>query len=83
MYTLYPPELLYPLQDGLTPLHFAARGGHTTSVEHLLSTPGIDVNITDKVNVDNAKNSILEGAMSLCQVCPFGYLNPSLFSMIL
>ena len=31
--------------DCYTPLHFAAMGGHTTCVEHLLSTPGIDVNI--------------------------------------
>ena len=38
-------ELLYPLQWGGTPLHLAAREGHTTCVEHLLSTPGIDVNI--------------------------------------
>ena len=43
-------ELLYPLQDGHTPLHLAAREGHTTSVEHLLSTPGIDVNIKDVVS---------------------------------
>ena len=39
--------LLYPLQDGDAPLHIAARGGHTTCVECLLSTPGIDVNIHD------------------------------------
>ena len=38
-------ELLYPLQSSDTPLHYAAKGGHTTCVEHLLSTPGIDVNI--------------------------------------
>ena len=43
-------ELLYPLQIGDTPLHFAARGGHTTCVEHLLSTPGIDVNIKNMVS---------------------------------
>ena len=43
-------ELLYSLQDGDTPLHLAARGGHTTCVEHLLSTPGIDVNIKDEVS---------------------------------
>ena len=36
-------QLLYPIQDGYTPLHFAARVGRTTCVEHLLSTPGIDV----------------------------------------
>ena len=49
----YPPmltKLLYPLQDGYTPLHYAAVGGHTTYVEHLLSTPGIDVTIQDKVS---------------------------------
>ena len=41
---------LYPLQDGgYTPLHLAAMGGHTTCVERLLSTPGIDVNIKDEV----------------------------------
>ena len=40
----------YPLQDDNTPLHLAVKGGHTTCVEHLLSTPGIDGNIEDKVN---------------------------------
>ena len=43
-------ELLYQLQCGETPLHTAARKGHTTIVEHLLSTPGIDVNIKNKVS---------------------------------
>ena len=43
-------ELLYPFQDGHTPLHYAAEGGHTTCVERLLSTHGIDVNIKDKVS---------------------------------
>ena len=43
-------ELLYPLQYGHTPLNLAARGGHTTCVKHLLSTPGIDVNIKDVVS---------------------------------
>ena len=43
-------ELLYPLQYGNTPLHLAARGGHTTCVEHLISTPCIDVNIQDEVS---------------------------------
>ena len=42
--------LLYPLQNGSTPLHLAIRGGHTTCIEHLLSTPGIDVNIKDEVS---------------------------------
>ena len=44
-------ELLYPLQYGDTPLHLAAKGGHTTCVERLLSTPGIDVNIKDNVSL--------------------------------
>ena len=46
-------ELLYPLQyDGDTPLHLAAKGNkcNTTCVEHLLSTPGIDVNMNNKVS---------------------------------
>ena len=43
-------ELLYPLQyDCYTPLHNAAIQGHTTCVEHLISTPGTDVNIQDRV----------------------------------
>ena len=44
-------ELLYPLQGGFAPLHFAAKVGRTTCVERLLSTPGIDVNIKNEVNV--------------------------------
>ena len=43
-------ELLYTLQDGNTPLHYATWGGHTTCVERLLSTPGIDVNVINKVS---------------------------------
>ena len=43
-------EKLYPLQLGQTPLHLAVGGAQTTCVERLLSTPGIDVNIKDKVN---------------------------------
>ena len=39
-----------PLQYHNTPLHYAARGGHTTCVEHLLSTPGINVNIKGEVS---------------------------------
>ena len=34
-----------------TPLHLAAREGHTTCVEHLLSNPGIDVNIKGRVSL--------------------------------
>ena len=41
-------ELLYPLQGGHTPLHYAVKEGHTTCVEHLLSTPGIDVDTVCK-----------------------------------
>ena len=43
-------ELLYPLQCRNTPLHLAAEKGHTACVEHLLSTPGIDVNIQNRVS---------------------------------
>ena len=43
-------ELLYTLQGGDTPLHLAAKGGHTTCLEDLLSAPGIDVNIKDTVS---------------------------------
>ena len=53
MYYIVPTmlaELLYPLQYGRTPLHWAAREGHTTCMEHLLSIPGIDVNIKDRVS---------------------------------
>ena len=43
-------EILDPLQDGYTPLQFAAREGHTACVERLLSTPGIGVNIGREVS---------------------------------
>ena len=43
-------EQLYPLQYGITPLHLATSGGHTNCVKHLLSTPGIDVNIRNRVS---------------------------------
>ena len=43
------PCYLYPLQeDFYTPLHHAAKEGHTACVEHLLSTPGIDVDTAFK-----------------------------------
>ena len=44
--------MFYPLHDqsGFTPLHLAANGGRTTCVERLLSTPGVDVNIKDRVS---------------------------------
>ena len=43
-------ELLYPLQEVKTALHLATSGGHTNCVKHLLSTPGIDVNIRNRVS---------------------------------
>ena len=46
-------KLLYPLQDGNTPLHLATEGGHITCAERIVSTPGIDVNIKDKVSWSN------------------------------
>ena len=42
--------LLFPLQDGDTPLRYAVMGGYAACVEHLVSTPGIDVNIKDGVS---------------------------------
>ena len=46
-------DLLYPLQNGDTSLDLAARGGYTTwdCLERLLSTPGIDVNIKNRVSL--------------------------------
>ena len=43
-------ELLYPFQNSYTLLHLAAKRGHTTCVERLVSTPGIDANIKDMVS---------------------------------
>ena len=61
MFTLYQLCcLLYPLQyDCCSPLHNAASQGHTTCVEHLLYTPGIDVNIKDNVS----------GSIKICCCC--------------
>ena len=42
-------ELLYPLQEGHTPLHLAAWRAHI-SVERLLSTRGINMNNKDMVS---------------------------------
>ena len=47
---IVPTMLAELLQDGCTALHLAAREGQTTRVDHLCSTPGIDVNIQDKVS---------------------------------
>ena len=53
-------ELLYPLKyDCCSPLHNAASQGHATCVDHLLSTPGIDVNIKDNVS----------GSIKVCCCC--------------
>ena len=38
-------------QSSDRPLHYAAKGGHTACVEHLLSSSGIDVNITNGVSL--------------------------------
>ena len=50
MYIYVYISCLFPLQDGHTPLRYAAMGGHTTCLERLLSTPGIDVNIKNGVS---------------------------------
>ena len=42
--------LLYPLQDGHTPLSLATAGHNPACVEHLVSTRGTDVNIKVKVS---------------------------------
>ena len=55
-------ELLYPLQDGFAPLYLAVVGDHTTCVEHLLSTPGIDVNIKSRVSWSILKSNDMHGA---------------------
>ena len=59
MCTLYQ---MHPLQ-GDTPLHLAVRENRTACVEHLLSTPGIDVNIKNRVSwsTDYYKNKICTG----------------------
>ena len=49
--------MLYSLQGRNTPLHLAASLGHTSCVEHLLSTPGIDVNIKDSVSWSIEENN--------------------------
>ena len=46
----------YSLQNGNTPLHCAAQNGHTICVERLLSTPGIEVNIGNKVSLIDCRN---------------------------
>ena len=60
-------ELLSALQIccTCTPLHNAAKGGHTTCVKHLLSTPGIDVNIKDKVSLGVCNDEVIMICMVL------------------
>ena len=43
-------ELLYPLQDGNTPLHIAVEKGYTLCMEYLISIRGMDVNIKNDVS---------------------------------
>ena len=43
-------ELIYPLQLGDTLLHLAAEKGRTKCMKRLLFTPGINVNIKNKVS---------------------------------
>ena len=52
MYTLYMlTKLLCPLQGASdTALQLATKGGHIACVKHLLSTPGIDVNLKGRVS---------------------------------
>ena len=38
------------LQDGQTPLHLAAGGGHLTTVQYLLEERGTEVDGRDKVS---------------------------------
>ena len=56
-------ELLYPSMQvcHTSPLHYAAGGGHTTCVERLLSTPGIDVNIKNMVSWYRCTRGSMEG----------------------
>ena len=45
-------------QGGYAPLHLATMGGHTTCVEYLLFTPGIDVNMKDEVSCSDISSAI-------------------------
>ena len=62
--------LLYPLQDGDAPLRNAAREGHTTCLERLLSTPGIDINIKNKVSSCFLNNGLM--AHGTCRCIAYG-----------
>ena len=65
-------ELLYPLQDGYTPLHYAAEGGHTTCVEHLLPTPGIDVDTVFQIMAEaDPMVALEEWPILIWRNCPY------------
>ena len=51
MYISLKCKIICIFQEGASPLVLAVSGGHSTCVEHLLSAPGIDVNIKDMVSV--------------------------------
>ena len=53
-----------PFQNGDTPLHLAARGGHTNCMESLLTTADINVNIQDMVSWFTLLNYILASYIS-------------------
>ena len=77
-------ELLYPLQySDTSPLLLAAKRGHNTCVEHLLSAPGIDVNIKDRVSLSTAclLNS-LNGTDSVCSHVAPAHSSSKVFAQI-
>ena len=82
MYYMYMCTL-YPLQDGGTPLHLAVWRGHTTCVEHLLSTPGIDVNIQDKVSwsIDKSMYCMHVHVDNVVNMYMCGMIYPTIISM--
>ena len=47
---IVPTMLAELLQDGNTALHLAVKEFHTACMDHLLSTPGIDKNIQNRVS---------------------------------
>ena len=60
MYMYTAVHLTYPLQGGdARLLHLAARRGHTSCVERLLTTSGIDVNIRSMVSSCFLNNGLM------------------------